>query len=347
LIKSEIDIAVRQADPSEWDELVGSFSSSTVFHTLAWLKTIQEAHGVRPVLTRADRAGQCIAVWPFLEMRKGPLRVIGSPLPGWSTAYLGPLFARNAPVQDTIKAFLEHSLFRRYAYFACKLIDHETPIDLQQCGFNEVMRFDTYLVDLSLSEEQLWSNLKSECRTRIRKAEKRGLKIHEEDSSEFIDDFWSMSLETFAKARIQPTHTLEFVQSLWRHLHPRGRVVAYSAFVDGQRAATLVLPFDGRTIYYWGGAAFLKYRDVPAHNLLHWQAILEAKRKGLERYDMISTIGGPGRFKSTFGPEIAHMATHWERSPTKWLAALKEQYRRYLLKRRQTNLTELVGSGSN
>ena len=342
MIKSAMTITVGQADPAEWDTLVQGFSHHTIFHTLQWLRTIEMAHGVRPVLVRADCGGQCIGVWPILEMKKGPLRVIGSPLPGWSTAYLGPLFAERAPIRDTLRAFFAHPLFRRYAYFACKILDQGCSVDLQEYGFDEVMRFDTYVVDLAQSEESLWNSLKSECRTRIRKSQKLGVEIRQEQSADFIDDFWNMSIETFAKARIQPTHTREFVESAWEQLHPQGSIIALSAFVDGDRAATLVLPFDARTMYYWGGAAFLKYRDVPAHNLLHWEAICRAKRLGLGRYDMVSTIGGPGRFKSTFGPQAVNMATHWERSPNRWLAALKEQYRRYLLKRRRTHLRDLA-----
>ena len=88
-------------------------------------------------------------------------------------------------------------------------------------------------------------------------------------------------------------------------------------------------------MYYWGGAAYLKYREIPAHNLLHWHAINQARSMGLREYDFISTIGGPGRFKKTFGPNAVDMATHWERSPSRLLAALKDRYRDYLLKRRR------------
>lgn len=253
---------------------------------------------------------------------------------------MGPLFAIDAPVPETLNAFFSHSLFRRYAYFACKVLDHEVPIDLEEFGFSEVMRFDTYLIDLTLDDQTLWSNLKGECRTRIRKAQKLGVEVRLEQSEDFIGDFWSMSIETFSKANIQPTHTREFVQALWEELSQSQSVIALSAFVEGKRAATLVLPFDSHAMYYWGGAAYLRHRNIPAHNLLHWHAIEQGKHMGLRHYDMISTIGGPGRFKSTFGPQVVERATHWERSPSKWMAALKEQYRRYLLKRRRTDLVE-------
>ncbi|MCI0364760.1 MAG: GNAT family N-acetyltransferase [Phycisphaerales bacterium] len=349
--------SISVADEAAWDRLVARFPDRTVFHTMAWLKTASAVHGLKIVLAQAHQCvgdaiaprraginacslnGQCepVAVWPYLEMKKGPLRVIGSPLPGWSTAYMGPLFASGADVSGIMSAFLNDRLFRRYAYCACKVIDRSRPIDLSQFGFLQVMKFDTYLIDLTQPQETLWANLKGECRTRIRKAQKLGIEVQIEPGPEFIDDYWAMSIETFQKSNIQPTHNKQFVQEMWARLQPQRRVHAISAFVGGERAGTLMLPFDDQTMYYWGGASFLKYRDLPAHNLLHWEAICLAKQHGLKEYDFISTIGGPGRFKKTFGPRTIDMATHWERSPSRLLGALKKRYQSYLLKRRRVH----------
>lgn len=331
--KPEYDIST--VEQGQWNALLQSFRDATVFHRLEWLQVVCAVHRVKIVLVKAEKEGRCIAVWPYLEMKKGPLRVIGSPLPGWSTAYLGPLFAADVDANAVLSAFLAHKLFRWYAFFACKVLDRNPPVDLGAHGFSTVMKFDTYRVDLTLPKETLWDNLKSECRTRIRKAEKLGIEVREETTPQFIDDYWAMSIETFQKSKIQPTHNKQFVQEMWNQLQPAGALHVISAFLDGQRTGSLVLPFDDRTMYYWGGASFLKYRDLPAHNLLHWHAIGEAKQRGLMAYDFISTIGGPGRFKKTFGPQTVDMATHWERSPSRLMAALKKRYQNYLLKRRR------------
>jgi hypothetical protein len=61
----------------------------------------------------------------------------------------------------------------------------------------------------------------------------------------------------------------------------------------------------------------------------------DAKKFGLKGYDFISTFGGPGRFKKTFGPDTIEIATHWERSPSKLMAALKKRYESYLRKKQR------------
>lgn len=332
--------SVTIVQPHAWDDVVARFANATVFHSLAWLQVVSEAHNVKPLLLAigdAEDPSSCEAAWPVLEMRKGPFRVLGSPLPGWSTAYMGPLFAQGADVDSAMSAFMQHSALRRHAYFACKVLDRDHPINLQRHGFSLVRKFDTYRIDLSQTEETLWGNLKSECRTRVRKAQKLGVEVRAETSGEFIEEFWRMSLETFAKANIQPTHSRRFAQELWKRLSDPSvdRVEALSAWLNGRRIATLVLPFDDHTMYYWGGAGYQDLRDIPAHNLLHWTAILQAKQRGLREYDFISTVGGAGRFKKTFGPEAVDIATHWERSPSKLMAAIKDKYERFLRKRQR------------
>lgn len=332
-------ITVRAIDPntSEWDALIARFADHTVFHSSAWLATIQASHGVKPVCAMAEQGGQCVAVWPYLEKRKGPFRAIGSPLPGWSTAYMGPLFADGVEVNAAVKAFLDHRLFKRYAYFACRTLVHRHDVDLTPFGFNLLTKFETYWIDLTKTEDEIWGDFKSECRSRVRKAEKGGVEIRRETDGAFLDDFWRMSEETFAKSHIQPTHTREFCVQLWKRFAPLDRVHALSAFVGGRRAATLVLPFDAHTMYYWGGASYQEFRELPVNNLLHWQAMKDAKARGLKCYDFVSSEGGPGRFKKTFGPLPVDMARHWERSPSRLMRLLKEKYQSYLMKKRRVD----------
>lgn len=336
-----LDVHVTCADAAEWDELVQQFPDHTVFHLHAWAQIISENHGARPAMAKATCGDDCVAVWPFLEVWKGPLRVLGSPLPGWSTAYMGPLFDPSLSPQEmqvVFSTFMNHDLLRKHAYLACKVISRGRTLDLTQFGFDHVLDLDTYLIDLTQPSAVVWDNLKSECRTRIRKAEKLGIEVREESDGGFVSDYWSMSLDTFEKSNIQPTHDHEFVGLMWKHLRggqPGARVRALSAYHGGERIATLVLPFDSHTMYYWGGAAFTRFRQLPSHNLLHWHAILAAQRLGLREYDFICTFGGPGRFKKTFGPRVVPMAVHWEHSPSRLMAALKRGYATYLLKRRR------------
>jgi len=343
-----------EVTPAEWPDLLREFPAHSVFHTPGWFQAIESEHEAQLQLIKAaDERGRAAAIWPVFATRKGPLRIHGSPVPGWNTAYLGPVFRADCDIELALQAFFRHEAFRRCAYFSCKVlndIDGGFEPDLSPFGFVEVEKLDTYCVDVSRPLEELWNDLKSECRSRVRKARKLGLQVRHEHDASFIDEFWLMAQETFSICSIKPPFSREFVEGMWRALgpgapgrdgtsesspaeHARGAcgsgLCALSAFLDGQRIATLVLPFDHHTMYYWSGASYLQFRQMPAHNLLHWEAIEHAHRLGLQRYDFISTAGGAGRFKKTFGPQRVHIATQWERTSSWVTRALKNGYRLY------------------
>lgn len=331
---------VELVEPAQWDDLVRRFPNYTVFHTLAWLQTLQAAYSLKLMLCQALAGNRCVAVWPLLNTRKGLLKVIGSPLPGWSTTYMGPLFCADTDIPTVLAAFFNHRAFRGYAYFACKVIDQSRPVDLESFGFSPVLKYQTYRLDLTRSADELWSNFRRECRNHIRKAQKLGVEVRLESDASFIDEYWAMSVETFAKANVQPSHSKGLIEELWEQSHTAsngslGPALFLSAFHNGRRVATLVLLADQHTMYYWGGASFLEFRHLSAHNLLQWEAIREAQRRGLRIYDFISTTGGPGKFKESFGPRAVDIATHWERTPSRLMSALKNRYEHYLRRRQQ------------
>jgi CelD/BcsL family acetyltransferase involved in cellulose biosynthesis len=319
-----------------WDQLLETFPQHTVFHTSPWLASVVDVHKPELRLLRADSSEGCAAVWPVFAARKGPLHILGSPLPGWSTAYLGPLFVEGCDEQRAVGAMLDSSLLRRNSYFACKTINFgQQPVDLAPFGFENVLNFDTYCLDLTIGPEALWNNLKSECRTQIRKGEKLGVEIAYETDDSFLDQYWEMSVETFANTHIQPMFTQPFLQEMWRRMSAADRVRGISAWHKGERIASLILPFDNHTMYYWSGCSYLRCRGIPANNLLHWEAIQEACRLGLQRYDFISTLGGAGRFKRTFGPAVVQSATHWERTSSRLVKALRNGYEQYMMLRQR------------
>lgn len=331
------EIVISEVESEQWDDLLSEFPNATVFHTLAWQQILLAAGAARFHLLQAQLDGECEAVWPCQEMRKGPLRVMGSPLPGMSTAYMGPLFKSRYNTDEVVDAFFQHNVFSTPAFFAVKSLNVEE-VDLSTRGFDKVLEFDTYCIDLTQTQDEIWANFKSECRSRIRKAQKLGLEVREESSDEFINDYWAMSIETFARTHIQPTFTQSFVENMWRLLRPQGRLRVLSAWLENERVGILVLPFDNHTMYYWGGASYKRFRGLPAHNLLHWEAIKLARDLGLERYDFVSTLGGAGRFKNTFGPQRVYSSTHWERSRSGFIAALRRGYESYLYVRQRIRI---------
>lgn len=331
------DYHVAIIERQRWDAIVESFPEHSIFHSLRWLDLLCAEHKLRMLLVGVEQGGRFIAIWPCLSLRKGPLRIVGSPLKGWSTAYLGPLIQRDADVAAVLEAFLSNAPLSRWSYFNCRVFDRDRDIDLEPFGFTRGHREETYVIDLSQDEEAIWTNLKGRCRTSVRKARKLGVEIREERDASFLDDFWSMSCEVFAHYGIQPTFSRSLLEAMYRQFAAAESLYVPSAYLDGKRIATLMLPFNGHTMYWWAGASLDEYRKIPAGNLLHWEAICHARRMGLKSYDLVnvSDRGGGGPFKQSFNGQRIAVATHWEACRSKLIRMLKERYRRHLLRRRQ------------
>ena len=324
---------VLQAAPEEWDRLVQRFPAYTVFHSLAWLRALEQSYPIRLFLLTLIRDNTCVAAWPVFEQRIGPLRIVGSPLPGWATVYLGPLFSADVDIDDAIASFMNAHPLKRAAYTYCKVMEEGRGVNLKPYGFVENHAYKTYLLDLTADEKDLWRNLKKGCKSSTRKAMKAGVEVRVEEDDDFLQDFWKMSVEVYAKSGIKPNYSLELLQNLWRLLSETKSVLVFSAFKDSQRIASLFLPCTKDTMYYWAGASYRKRQNLCPNNLLQWDAILHAKKCGIQCYDMVSIYGSAGRFKRSFGGAAHTTATHWERYRYPWIRWAKIAYGRWLRQR--------------
>ena len=319
-------LEVSTADAHEWDRLLLGFAQRTVFHSTAWMAVLTSEFGLEPVLLRADDEHGCAAVWPCLLMRKGPFRICGSPLPGWSTPYMGPLFRSDVDPAAALSKLVLHPAVAQPSYVACRTMNDDRSPDLAPFGFRCRKRFETYVIRLQRSEDELWNALKGECRSRVRKARKTGIVVRSEQDPGFVKELWELATGVFAKSGKKPTFSRSLLERMWEHMHARGLLEVMSAFHEDRRIATLVLPRDDRRIYYWAGGSTPDSLQYGPNNLLHWEAIMAARAAGLEAYDFISVEGGAGRFKRTFGPDVEVAAMHWERSRSRVSDTLKRVY---------------------
>ena len=327
-------IQVEEVPLDRWDEVVQTFPGHTVFQRSPWLSAIADAYDVDPLLLVARRDGRCEAVWPSLVQKVGPFRVVGSPRPGWCTVYLGPLFREDADVPALLSAFMQHPPLRRASYTFCKVSSPGRPVDLEPHGFEHLRDYRTYIVDLQKSEEDLWSALEKRCRKMVRKGARAGLTVRREEGTDYIDDFWKMSVEVFGRSGIKPSYSRRLLDLVVERLTESDSLLVTSAMLEGKRVAMQVMPYDRVGSYAWAAASYAEYRHLAVYNILDWESILEAKRLGISTYDLVSVYGGPGYYKRSFGPEERVTAAFWERYSSP-VARMGKKVYASLLRRRQ------------
>ncbi len=142
----------------------------------------------------------------------------------------------------------------------------------------------THRLDLSLSEEELLAKMRKSTRYEIRKAAKEEIKIVGKQDEAQIKEFYNLQLQTAARQKFVP-FSLQYWQKQFEAFVPDDEVVLYSAYYQGQLLAQAMIIFYGQeAVYHYGASTELahKYPGAPA---IQWEAIKEAKRRGMSRYN--------------------------------------------------------------
>jgi hypothetical protein len=326
---------VKQVARDDWDGLVDQCELGTVYHRSGWLGALELCEDMELKRVACFQGAELMAIWAVGMMRKGPMRVGGSPMPGWNTAYLGPIFADGCDDKlGAVRAMMHAKPISNPSFLATRCMDID--LDLSPIGFEKSKAFETYEIDLTLDEEALFSALKGTCRTRIRKGTKNGLTIRVEEDDGYIDDFWTMASDVFLKSRQKPPYSRKFLRAIHDQMFEAGELLVTSAFHEGERIATLIIPHDGKTGMYFAGGTFADKLSLAPNNLLHWETMMECKRMGMERYDFISNRGKPGKFKKTFNPLERVSCVHWERARNPAVKWMRDKYEARARAKRKT-----------
>lgn len=177
---------------------------------------------------------------------------------------------------------------------------------------------NTILLDLTLSEAELLAQMKPKGRYNIKLAEKKGVKIIEIDAEKStkswnidkgVSAFYKLLSETTSRDNFAG-HQEEYYEKMLVILGA-DRCKLYLAEYEGVIIAGLIVTFFKDTAIYYFGASGNQHRNVMAPYLLQWQAIREARKRGLKFYDFLGVAplnagkdhawAGVTEFKEKFG----------------------------------------------
>jgi len=172
-----------------------------------------------------------------------------------------------------------------------------------------------FIIDISLPEEKLLSGMKSKTRYNIRLAKKKGVEIFVTREQKYIDKFIDL-VEQTAKRKGISFHEREHYLQMFQNI-PEDVLKLNVAEYEGEVIAANIVSFYGGVATYLHGATSDQHRNVMAPFLLQWQAILDAKERGIKYYDFggifpESSKGGQQgitRFKLGFSPKTKPFQT--------------------------------------
>jgi hypothetical protein len=334
---SSTTYSLKEINPSAnaWDEIIPRYRTAMLFHESVWLEHLERTQGGKRILVMVGDHDRELGYFCGVVVRKGPFRVLGSPLRGWWTPMMGPiiddfqvdkfLFAldgfcrdRNIQYVELCSPIFQASLMESAGYVADK--------------------YKTHIMQI-LPADKMWSRMATSARGHIRQAEKKGVSIEVAENISVMDEYYAQLKAVFARRSLTPPHSREIVMDLWNSLKPIDRFVVLRAMHEGKSVATFVGAFDEHTLYSLGWASWPESYPLRPNDLMQWKVMNFAAERGLQFYDMC----GGGDFGVKFGTEVIQRI-RWRRTLTHSARISYYLYRNYWFGRRQLmhHLREIV-----
>src|ERR1700730_9107224 len=93
-----------------WGKLDG-FEDRQVFQTREWMEFLADTQRATPVIAALREASTTVGYFSGLIFSRAGIRILGSPFPGWTTAYMGFNLLPHVPREEALRA-LEPFAFR-------------------------------------------------------------------------------------------------------------------------------------------------------------------------------------------------------------------------------------------
>lgn len=318
-------VIIREATDAElprWDELVMQFDNYRVSHKLAWMRSLQSTVKGHPLYLVYEKNKQVVGCLPGFLTNIGPLRLFGSPLQGWQTVSMGPVFDRNAVTTEELVTPLLNFLENKYGVHHVEIISSDLDQEiLEDLRFrNEPL--PTYRAQLFPGhEDRAMRLMKDSARRNVRRGIKLGLVVKFEEDESFVDEHYDQLREVFARGGNSVPFGKKRALDFFRHMKAGGNLIAVSVYLPdgGPNIATGMFTIDGKELLLWMWTHRTEHRWYRPTELMTWSVMQKAMAMGCDTFDFM----GRGDFKAKFGAQLDLSKHRWSWSRYEWLATTR------------------------
>jgi lipid II:glycine glycyltransferase (peptidoglycan interpeptide bridge formation enzyme) len=299
-----------------WDERQLKLRAAFLQSSL-WGK-FQAAVGSKPHYL-AEKDWSCL----LLERR--------TPLGNYLFAPYGPTLSSPAVLPDAVSMIKKYAKDRSFDWVIIEplsaggdsqeLIDGLIKMLTQKSSHNREPDL-TRIIDLKPSPDEILASISQSTRSFIRKNQREKLVSFKSSSNPSDIGIFIEMLSTLSqrkKVRFFPDNYFEAEAKI---LMPAGMMFLEIALQDGTPIASALFHDYGKLTTYTFAASLPQARHLNASALLLWQAMLNAKSRGMEKIDLygIAPDNAPRShpwvgftsFKQKFGGEIVRLAGTWD-----------------------------------
>lgn len=264
----------------------------SLFHRPAWLIAVEQGTGQRAGGFVTEQLGIITGWLPLTEARSilfGNCLVSSGFGVGGGILSDGPETARL--LADAAQAHAEQNGFAGVEVRGGAIPGGWRSWDDKHCGFERVLMDDDEAELLAIPRK---------ARAEVRKGLKNSLEVRVGNTSEdlavhyrvYSESVLNLGTPVFPKALFK-SMALEFADDC----------DVLTIFKDGTPLASVMSFYhDGAVLPFWGGGSFAA-RGARANELMYYELMLHARRKGMKRFDFgrSKTGSGPCKFKKNWG----------------------------------------------
>ncbi len=314
------ETSLRTIDPVSdplWRALVEISPEATIFHTPEWMRVVRATFGVGMSAYLLERAGEVVGgvPWSDIDDFVGRRRV--------SLAY-SDFCDILAPGQEE-RNLLAERVARADGPWTLRTLAKHAPHISAPIVSSTLFKWHT--IDLTPDEESLWRGLASMTQRGIRKAERSGVQVHIAATKDELRAWFLLHLQTRKYRHDLLAQPYSFFENIWDAYMPNGQGFLLLASHEGKVIAGTMYLLWRDTCYYKFNASDGDNLAVRPNNVLMWQGMLEAKRRGYRLFDLgrsNAQQSGLVAFKESFGalPEDLNAITYQLNDP--WAAQRRE-----------------------
>lgn len=165
---------------------------------------------------------------------------------------------------------------------------------LRQSGFRpapmHILAENTWLLDLSKSEDELLAQMEKTHRYLIRRCEKEGVRIEKSTNKDALEQFNNIHDET-AKRHNFHRFSKDYIEKEFKTFVQHDEAMVISGFLpNGRIDSSSIIVFFGNMAAYRHGASLNLDNRLSTSYLVQWEAIKEAKRRGIKWYNFWGVI---------------------------------------------------------
>ena len=254
-----------------WNDILLASEDYSIFHTSNWAQVLNESYRCQPYYFTLIEGDKFAVLVPVMELTSWITGTRGICLP--FSDYCYPLVDGHIPHSEVFPKIM--SVARELNWRSVEIRGGEASDGKAEPS----SEFNRHILSLEAGEENIFSKMRSNYRSKVRKAVRNDLNVEICRSAESLEEYYRLHCMTRRRhgLPIQPAY---FFKNIYEHIIARNLGIVVLASHKNRYVAGSVFFHFGKKALYKFGALDKKYQHLQPSYLVMWHAIQWYSRKG-------------------------------------------------------------------